>query len=119
MRLANPRLHSVLRTALGAILCAWIAAVACILLNGREVGAAIPLAFLAVVILVAIRFGTAAGVLGTTISALIFAFFLYRPTGALSVSNEAARTNLAWLVLGGLACSYLIAPVGSGRERHQ
>jgi K+-sensing histidine kinase KdpD len=119
MRPVNPRLRSLLKTALGAVICAWSAALTCILLHGREVGAALPVAFLAIVVLVAIRFGTAAGVLGTAVSAILFAIFLYRPMGALSVNSTAARTNLAWLVLGGLACSYLIAPVGSERERHQ
>ena len=99
------------------VICGWSAALVCILLHGRQVGTAIPLAFLAIVILVAIRFGTAAGVLGSAISAMIFAFFLYQPTGDLSVDNPAARISLAWLVLGGMACSYLIAP--SGQQRHQ
>ena len=119
MRLVNARFRSLLKTVLGAVLCAWSAALACILLHGREVGGALTLVFLAIVVLVAIRFGTAAGVFGTALAALLFAVFLYRPTGALSVDSVSARTNLAWLVLGGLAGSYLIAPVGSGRERHQ
>lgn len=53
---------------------------------------------------------------GSTLSALIFAFFLYPPTGDLLVNNMAARMNLAWLVLGGMACSYLIAPDGRQRQ---
>lgn len=115
----KPRLRSLLKTALGAVVCAWSAALVCILLHGREVGAAIPLAFLAIVILIAVRFGTAAGAFGSILSALIFAFFLYRPVGTLSVYDTGARMSLAWLVLGGLACSYLIAPAGPGPQRDQ
>jgi K+-sensing histidine kinase KdpD len=115
----KPRLRSYVLTALGTVICAWSAALVCVLLHGREVGGAVPLAFLAIVVVVAIRFGTAAGALGSTISALIFACFLYQPMGAISVDNPAARMNLAWLIMGGLACSYLLAPISSGEHRQQ
>jgi len=115
----KPRLRSYVLTALGAVICAWSAAVVCIILHGHYAGNTVPVAFLAIVVLVAIRFGTAAGVLGSTISALIFACFLFQPMGTVSVQDPAARMNLAWLILGGLACSYLLAPIGSGEQRHQ
>ncbi len=104
-------------TTLGVVIAAWSAALLCIVFRGRSSSVFIPLAFLVVIILVAIRFGAVAGMLGSTIAAVVFAFFLYRPTGDLSVEDPAAKMNLAWLVLGGLACSYLLAP--ERPQRHQ
>jgi len=99
------------------VIAAWIAAFLCILFRGRNSSAVIPLAFLVIVILVALRFGALAGMLGSATAAVIFAFFLYRPIG-FGVDDPAARMNLAWLVLGGLACSYLLAPEQPG-SHHQ
>ncbi len=112
----TPRSRHFIKTTLGVVICAWSAALVCILLHGHHAGAAIPLAFLAVVILVAIRFGTAAGAIGSMLAAILFACFLYQPIG-LSVDDPAARVGLAWLVLGGLACSYLLAPASPGQRR--
>ena len=92
------------------VLAAWSAALLCIVFRGRSSSAFVPLAFLVIVILVALRFGAVAGMLGSAIAAVIFAFFLYRPMGDIKVEDPAAKMNLAWLVLGGLACSYLLAP---------
>ena len=107
--------HQHLVTTLGVVIAAWSAALLCILVRGHTSSAFIPLAFLAVVILVALRFGAMAGMLGSASAAVIFAFFLYCPAG-FGVEDPTARMNLAWLVLGGLACSYLLAP--ERPERH-
>jgi K+-sensing histidine kinase KdpD len=100
------------------VIAAWSAALLCIVSRGQNGSAVIPLAFLVIVILVALRFGAMAGMLGSASAAVIFAFFLYHPAG-IGVEDPAARMNLAWLVLGGLACSYLLAPEQPGSRRQQ
>ncbi|HUN87993.1 MAG TPA: DUF4118 domain-containing protein [Terriglobales bacterium] len=105
-------------TSLGVVIAAWSAALLCFVFRGRNSSAIIPLAFLLVVILVALRFGALAGMLGSASAAVIFAFFLYRPIG-FRVEDPAAKMNLAWLVVGGLACSYLLAPERPNSQRHQ
>lgn len=108
-----------LLTAIGTVICAWSAALLCIIFHGRSSGGIVPLGFLAIVILAAVRCGAAAGIMGSAVSALIFACFLYQPLGTVSVQDPAARVNLAWLVVGGLACSYLLAPRRPGPQGHE
>jgi K+-sensing histidine kinase KdpD len=76
--------------------------------------ATIPLAFVAVILMFALMYGTAVGVLGTLISAAIFAIFMFKPLGTMSVSDSSARMNLAWMMAAGVSLSFLlVAP----RER--
>jgi len=109
----------VLLTAIGVAILASGAALLCVIFAGRGQGAVVPIVFIVIITLVAIRCGALAGMLGALISAVIFAYFLYKPLGAVSVDDPAARMNLAWLVLGGLACSYLLAPPKTGPQRHR
>lgn len=97
-------------TLIGVLFCASAAALAAYFFHGSSVSSTLPLFFLAVVTAVALRFGIAAGVIGSLVSAAIFAFFLYRPTGSLGVMNTSARSSLGWLLLGGVVLSYLFAP---------
>ena len=78
----------------------------------------VPLVFIAVLLIVAGIFGARAGVLGTVLAALVFAAFLFGPTGSLNIASDAARSNLAWMLLIGLAFSFLFAPPTSGLRRH-
>lgn len=77
----------------------------------------VPLMFSAVLFLVALVFGVRAGLLGTVLAALVFAVFLFSPIGRINVANQQARTNLGWMMLTGIAFSFLFAPSGS-RFRH-
>jgi len=114
----HPQLKSSLVTAMGVLICGWAAAMLCIFFRGRHAGTMVPIAFIAIVIVVAIRCGVAVGAIGSAISVVIFAVFLYQPLGSVAVDDPVARMNLAWLVLGGVALSYLFAPGGAGPERH-
>jgi hypothetical protein len=58
-----------------------------------------------------------AGVIGSVVAAVIFAIFLYQPIGSVATANRTARSNLAWLVLGGLVCSYLLGATSGGQQR--
>lgn len=78
----------------------------------------IPLIFSAVLFLVALLFGVRAGLLGTFLSALVFAVFLLSPIGKINVADQAARTNLGWMILTGIAFSFLFAPSGSRFRQH-
>jgi K+-sensing histidine kinase KdpD len=78
----------------------------------------VPLFFTVVLLLVAAIFGVRAGVIGTVLAALVFAAFLLSPTGSLNVVNDSARSNLGWMLLIGLAFSFLFAPPTSGLRRH-
>ena len=74
----------------------------------------VPLVFVAVLSGVAVLFGTRAGILGSVLSALVFAAFLFSPVGSIHVTSEAARSNLGWMLLIGVSFSLLFAPPRSG-----
>lgn len=77
----------------------------------------VPLAFSVVLLVIALVFGTRAGVLATLLAASIFAVFLFQPTGSLRVAESTARANLGWMLLAGLTFSLLLAPPSSDLRR--
>ncbi|HWR16658.1 MAG TPA: DUF4118 domain-containing protein [Terriglobales bacterium] len=113
-------LRSNLTTLIGIVICAWGAVMLCLFFRVQHTKAMLPMlpiAFLVLVILVAMRCGISAGVLGSIVSALIFAVFLYQPLGSVEVADKAARSTLGWMVLGGLTLSYLLGQK-SGTQHH-
>lgn len=102
-------------SAIGVLICAWSAALLAFIFHEFPSRATmVPIAFLFVVVLVSIRFGITSGVIGSAIAALIFATFLYAPLGSPQIDSKPARSNIAWLVLGGLSISYLLGSTSSG-----
>ena len=97
-------------TAIGTLLCASVALVLVLVFHRSRLELTLPLISLAVVIAVAARFGVATGVLGSLISALLLAYFVYAPEHSLRVASPDARANLSWLLLGGISLSFLFAP---------
>jgi K+-sensing histidine kinase KdpD len=79
----------------------------------------VPLAFVVVLVVLASRYGLAVAVIGSALTAIIFAHFLFSPVGSLRVESSAARTNLAWMVLTSIAVSYLLFPSHHIRNRKQ
>ncbi len=69
----------------------------------------VPLAFVAVIVTLALRYGTAVGVFGSVAAALIFALLLFEPLHKFQVQSAAARANIGWMLLAGIALSYLLA----------
>jgi len=69
----------------------------------------IPIFFLAVVAVVGLSFGAAAGILGCIVAGLIFAILLFEPVGSLAIRDVSERFNLLWMLLGGVAASCLLA----------
>jgi len=112
-----PRWTGILKTSVGAGLCGIIAALAAMAVPNNSERAVLPLIFLAVVITLALRFGEGAGILGTLIAGGIFAYFLFAPVGSFRIGNEAAKTNLGWMLLVGISASFLLSPPSHKKPR--
>lgn len=121
VRLHSVKLISFLDTAIGTLLCTSAAALLAALFASSSVRVALPLISLAIVLAVAARFGATAGVLSSVLSALVLAYFVYSPVNSLAVTDATARSNLGWLLLGGISLSFLFGP-STGEvysKRHQ
>jgi hypothetical protein len=104
---------------MGAICCTIAAACLIPVFYASTVKAFLPIPFLLIIVLVAFRFGRAAGVLGTIAAALLFALFLYEPPG-LGVSDPAARSHLMWMLIIGIVISDLLTRFKMSRiARHR
>ncbi len=110
------RFRQLSRTLLGASVGALAALGLALTPAARAYRLVLPLVFIVVLLLIAARFGTAAGALAAIAAALIFAHVLYDPQGSFAVSNDAARANLGWMVLGAIVPAYLLR--GSGDRDH-
>jgi K+-sensing histidine kinase KdpD len=77
----------------------------------------LPLWFVAVLVALAVRYGLMVGVIGSLLSAAIFATTLFSPMGSLWINDLTARRNLAWMVLAGVVLSYLFAPSDSAHKK--
>lgn len=76
----------------------------------------VPIIFAAMVVLVALRYGALAGILGSFVIAAVFTW-LSAPTGSLRVHDAVARDRIGWMLLAGISLSYLLAaPVLSDRD---
>jgi K+-sensing histidine kinase KdpD len=115
------KLLPVVDTAIGTLLCASTALVLGLLFHSSRLEITLPLISLAVVIAVAVRFGVATGVLGSLVSAMLLAYFVYTPQHSLRVVNPDARANLSWLLLGGISLSFLFSPRRevAGKDKHR
>jgi K+-sensing histidine kinase KdpD len=80
---------------------------------GRDVRIVLPLWFVVILFLLALRYGMAVGVVGSLLSAVIFACMLFHPLGSWRIDDQAARQNLAWMILAAVALSLLFAPSSS------
>jgi len=104
-------------TLAGAFVCFVAALVTGTLASGHAWRAEVPLIFTAVLLVVALLFGAWAGVVGTLLSGLVFATHLFAPLGNLRVASDAARSNLGWMLMIGMAFSFLFAPHKSALRR--
>jgi K+-sensing histidine kinase KdpD len=112
------RRRHLLDSVAGALLSALAAAGASIVANGHTWEVSVPLAFVAILLVISLIFGARAGILGTLLAALIFATLLFKPFGKIQVADEVARANLAWMLLLGISFSFLFAPSTGGFRRH-
>jgi K+-sensing histidine kinase KdpD len=105
------RLPERFKPLLGTLLCVVLAVVVAIMGQGKPGKAALPMWFLAAVMVIIFRFGSLAGILGTIFSGIIFATFLFEPLGRLAVHDEVQKDHLMWMVLLGLALSIFGRPL--------
>src|SRR5580765_3572008 len=104
------RILCVIDTAIGTLLCASVALILALLFHQTRLEVTLPLVCLAVVVSVAARFGVATGVLASIVSAMLLAYFVYAPQHSLRIVNHDARSELSWLLLGGISLSFLFTP---------
>ena len=109
-RVRSRKLLSVLDTAIGTLLCASAALTLALTFNQSRLELVLPIICLAIVVAVAARFGVATGVLGSIVSALLLAYFVYAPEHSLRIADPAARANISWLLVGGISLSFLFTP---------
>jgi K+-sensing histidine kinase KdpD len=98
------------KAALGTILCGAFAIVVTLLGQSKPGKSALPIWFLAAIMLTIFCFGSLAGILGTICSAITFALYLFEPLGRLAVHDPAQKNHLMWMVLVGLALSIFGRP---------
>jgi K+-sensing histidine kinase KdpD len=94
---------------LGILLCAAIALLAAMLTAPHSWRVFVPAGFVAIVVLLSFRYGVAVGIFGSVAAVLVFAYF-FSPFGSLQVANSSERAGLAWMLLGGITLSFLLAP---------
>lgn len=118
------KLRRPLNVALGTGLCAVLAVLASLLFARSSWRGLLPLAFVAVVLLLARRFGVTVGVTGSLAAALVFAVMLFAPVRSAHIDDDTARMNVGWMILGSVALSYLLYPSSHAvssrrRNRHE
>lgn len=101
----------------GTAICAVAALAASAVAAGHRWQVWVPLVFSAVLLFIALLFGSRAGVLGTVVATVIFAAFLFNPLRSVRVADAAARSNLGWMLLIGIGFSFLFAPPSSRLRR--
>lgn len=112
------RSASLIDAAIGSLVCALAAVGVSAMAAGRSWQNLVPLVFVLVLLVIAGLFGARAGILGTVLAGLVFASFLFGSSGSMSAASDSARSNLGWMLLIGIAFSFLFAPPTSGFRRH-
>jgi K+-sensing histidine kinase KdpD len=102
---------------IGVLLCRSAAFAAALGFRNYDSKSSLPLLFIAVVTVVALRFGSLAGILSSCSSAAIFALFLFPPIGSLRIEDVQQRTNVGWFLVAGLSISFLFAGSPSRKQR--
>jgi len=96
---------------IGTVLCAVTALIFTLAFLHVQNRVLLPLLFIAVLVLVSLRFSAWSAVFGGVAAALIFAYFLFLPVGSLRVDRAEARSNLGWMLLVGIPASYFVGAI--------
>ena len=116
-QLRQRQMRQVVESLIGAVLCGIAAIGMTVVAIGRSWEASVPLIFVAILLGISAIFGARAGILGSILAGAIFAAFLFQPSGSIHVNSDAARTNLAWMLMLGISFSFLFAPSSRLRRR--
>jgi K+-sensing histidine kinase KdpD len=76
----------------------------------------VPFAFIAVIVLLAALYGMWVAVLGSVVTSLIFAYFIFPPIHSFRVEDKMERSAIAWMILGGIVVSFLLIPMHRPRQ---
>ncbi len=101
----------------GASICGLVAVLASTVARGHSWQIVTPLLFTGVLLLISIVFGVRAGVLGTLVATVIFALLLFRIED-IKLADQAAKGNLAWMLLLGLCFAFFFAPPSATFRRN-
>ncbi len=104
------RFQRPLNVALGTLLSAVFAVLASIVFARASWRGLLPLAFVAVVLLLAKRFGVTVSLTGSLAAAIVFAIMLFAPLRSPRIEDDTARMSLGWMIVGSVALSYLFYP---------
>lgn len=104
------KVQNPLNLALGTVLSAILAFLASILFARSSLRGLLPLAFVAVVLVLAKRFGVTVSLTGSIAAAIVFALTLFTPVRSIRIADANARASLGWMILGSVALSYLLYP---------
>lgn len=104
------RFQKPINLAVGTLLSAVLAALLTFLFHKSAIRGFLPIAFIVVLVLLSRQFGLAVSLAGSLSAAIVFSLFLFPPVGSARVENDAARMNIAWMILGAVAVSYLLYP---------
>lgn len=113
-----PRSRHAISTSAAIALLAVAAILAGLWLNSPATRNMVPVVFAVAVVLVALRYGAAAGIFGSLVVAAVFAF-LYSPGGSFRVHDAVARDRIGWMLLAGISLSYLLASPGLSDRDHK
>ncbi len=107
------------RPVLGVSLCAASAVLAAVLTAHHSWRVFVPLAFVLVIVLLAVRYGMAVSVFGSVIAALIFAYTLFPPLGSVRIDDKLERGNIAWMLLASIVIPFLVLGPVHARKIHK
>ncbi len=107
------------RPVIGVLLCAVSAVLAAALAAHHPWRVFVPLAFVIVIVLLAVRYGMAVSILGSAIAALIFAYWMFPPVGSVQIADKLGRTNIAWMLLASIVIPFLVLAPAHTRKPHK
>lgn len=90
---------------LGFLLLCVGAGIFCLLFRNTPAVASGPIVFLVPITWVALNLSRWSAALGTCVSALVFATFLFEPIGQLRIDNPYQASKIGWLLLFGIIIS--------------
>lgn len=111
-------LNEIAKPAVGLVLCSAFALLAAVTLPSHPWRVFAPLAFAVLIIMLSARYGLLVSVLGSVVTALVFAYFAYAPIGSFRVENASERSSLGWMILASVSLSFLLLPSDHVGHRH-